>query len=322
MRSPFLAAALIVRDEAENLPACLASLEGLVDAVHVYDTGSADGTPELAAALGADVRSGAWTDDFAEARNAAERGWDAEWVLSVDADHRCFADAERLRGLLAGADADVCRVEIDNAHDELSYTHNEARIYRAGRVRWSGRVHERLITPGGGRPRAVDLPRDAILLDHRGYADAATRRVKALRNADLARRALDEGDRTARTLLDLGRSLVGAGRRQAAVDVFEAVRERHPGTPEWLQATDFLARLVLAAGMDDVCLVLAEQLGDAGAEKSYCDWLKAQALAQLGEVKRAKRLLDGVTEVVDTAGRRPDPRALRELRSLMDHIAG
>jgi glycosyl transferase family 2 len=320
----FLAAALIVRDEAADLPACLASLAGVVDVIHVHDTGSADETASLAAGLGARVTQGRWDDDFGTARNAAEQGWTAEWILSVDADHRCIVpDPARLRALLAATGADVCRVEIDNAHDELPYTHIEARIYRAGSVRWLGRVHERLVYPDGSRPRAVDLPRPAIVLAHHGYAHPRERVAKALRNAGLAQRALTEAttpEQTARTLLDLGRSLVGAGLRQDAVDIFESLRDRFPGTPESLQATDFLARLVLAAGMDDICLALVEQLRAGGAPRAYCDWLAAQALAQLGDVATAAALLDGITEVVDTAGRRPDPRVLTELRGLVGRL--
>ncbi|HEY0534934.1 MAG TPA: glycosyltransferase [Actinoplanes sp.] len=320
----FLAAALIVRDEEADLPECLASLAGVVDATYVYDTGSADRTVETAAELGARVTRGRWDDDFAAARNAAEQGWTTEWILSVDADHRCVVpDPARLRALLAATDADVCRVEIDNAHDELPYTHNEARIYRAGRVRWLGRVHERLVTPAGSRPHAVDLPRDAIVLDHRGYADRRQRVAKSVRNADLARRTLTEAtssDQVARTMLDLGRSLVGAGLLQDAVDTFESLRQLFPRTSQWLQATDFLARVVLAAGMDDICLGLTEQLRVAGAPKPYCDWLAAQALAQLGDVATAAALLEGVAEVVDTAGRRPDPRVLVELRELVGRL--
>jgi hypothetical protein len=322
----FLAASLIVRDERTDLTDCLASLAGVVDQVHVHDTGSADGTPSLAASLGAEVTRGRWQDDFGAARNAAEEGWTAEWVLSIDADHRCVVpDPARLRALLLEAGADVCRVEVDNAHYELPYTHSEARIHRAGRVRWSGRVHERLVTADGSRPPTTDLPRDAIMLDHRGYADPRERIAKAVRNARLARLALAEVTSpadVARTLLDLGRSLVGAGLKQDAVDLFEEIRRLFPGTPEWVHATDFLARLVLAAGMDDICLGLTEQLRAAGAPKPYCDWLAAQSLAQLGDVATAIALLDGVTEVVDPAGRRLDPRMLEELRELVGRLAG
>jgi tetratricopeptide (TPR) repeat protein len=330
---PLLAAALIVRDEADHLPACLASLAGLADEIHVHDTGSIDGSPELAESLGAQVTRGRWTDDFAAARNAGRPGWTAEWILSVDADDRAVADPARLRAelkrLLAGYDA--LRVDIDNNLDDVPYTHTEARLYRPGTVHWQGRVHERLVTASGGRPRTTDLARAMLVLEHHGFADPEARVTKALRNVGLARRALDDlaaagfdADRPelARTLLALGRSHLGARQKQKAVDTFETVRELFPDTPEWLEATDFLARLVLSAGMDDVCLFLAGELRGAGASGPYCDWLAAQALAQLGDAPAAAELLSGLTEVVDTAGRRRDPRALDELRDLVNRLAG
>lgn len=325
---PFLAAALIVRDEADNLPGCLASLAGIVDEIHVLDTGSTDGTPELAAELGATVAHAEWSGDFAAARNAAVAGWTAEWVLAIDADTRLVADRAALRRLLSDTDADVVQVEIDNLHDEVPYTHLTGALYRPDTAWWSGRVHEQLVGRAG--PATVRVaPRETVRMTHLGYAEPAARAAKSVRNAELAqaeldalvaRGAADDPAAVARTLLDLGRSLVGAGRRQAAVDTFETVRELFPGTPQWLQATDFLARLVLAAGLDEVCLGLSEQLRDAGARPEYCDWLAAQALAQLGEVDRAWQLLAGVSEVVDTAGRRYEPTALGELVELVGQL--
>ncbi|GAB2609752.1 hypothetical protein Aab01nite_23780 [Paractinoplanes abujensis] len=294
---------------------CLDALDGVVDAVRVHDTGSRDRTAQIAAERGATVTHGQWADDFSKARNDALNGWSAHWVLTVDADQRYEGDPALLRRLLAECTADVVEVEVDNAHDELPYTNTAAHLHRKDAVWWEGRVHERL------RGVTVAAPRAAIVLKHHGYVDAGLRTAKAERNAELARRTLaqpgNDRELIARTLLDLGRSLIGAGRRQEAVDTLETLRELFPGTPEWLRGTDFLARLVLAAGLDDVCLTLVEQMRAAGGPAPYCDWLAAQALAQLGDVTTARRLLAGVTEVVDTSGRRPDPRVLEELRGLL-----
>jgi (heptosyl)LPS beta-1,4-glucosyltransferase len=49
---PLLSAALIVRDEAEFIGDCLASLDGIVDEVVVVDTGSTDETPAIAQRFG------------------------------------------------------------------------------------------------------------------------------------------------------------------------------------------------------------------------------------------------------------------------------
>ena len=51
MKKPTLAAVLIVKNEADNLRKCLASLDGLVDEIVILDSGSQDETPAIAAQL-------------------------------------------------------------------------------------------------------------------------------------------------------------------------------------------------------------------------------------------------------------------------------
>jgi hypothetical protein len=317
-----LVAVLIVRDEAAHLPACLASLDGLVDGVHVHDTGSVDDSAGIARSLGAAVSAGPWRDDFAAARNdALDAAGRPEWVLSVDADERAAGVPHRLREIVdAGSADDAYLVELDNRHDELPYSHRSPRLFRPAVLRWAGRVHERLAPPGSWPA----LPRDALHLVHLGYEHAAVRRRKAERNAALAEAALSRGiadrDELATTLLDLGRSYVGAERRQEAVDTLERLREVAPGTRQWTLGTDALARLLLGAGHDEAAVVLARQLRAAGADPQYCDWLEAQALAQLGHPGDAWRLLQGVTEVTDPAGRRLAPEHLAQLKRLLAEL--
>src|SRR4051794_7642346 len=81
-----VALVMIARDEARCIERCLASVRAHVDEMLVLDTGSTDGTPELARCAGARVASFAWCDDFAAARNAALVLADADWSLVLDAD--------------------------------------------------------------------------------------------------------------------------------------------------------------------------------------------------------------------------------------------
>ena len=60
-----LSAAIIVKDDADHLDACLTSLRGLVDQVVVVDTGSADGSIAVAEQHGALVTCEPWQDDLA-----------------------------------------------------------------------------------------------------------------------------------------------------------------------------------------------------------------------------------------------------------------
>jgi tetratricopeptide (TPR) repeat protein len=83
---PTLSLCMIVKNEATRLSHCLASVGDLASDVCIVDTGSTDGTPELALQLGARVSHFVWCDDFAAARNAALSQARGDWVLVLDAD--------------------------------------------------------------------------------------------------------------------------------------------------------------------------------------------------------------------------------------------
>ncbi|MFZ0158151.1 MAG: glycosyltransferase, partial [Kineosporiaceae bacterium] len=312
---PLLAATLIVKDEAATLPGCLASLTGIVDEIVVYDTGSTDNTVALARAAGARVVQGYWDDDFARARNAALDLTRAEWILVIDADERLTGDVAALRAHLRSDPADLLVMRVANLgpDGQVLQTLLSHRIARRAAVRWNGRVHEQLhpVGPDADRARSAVLAPDVHLVHH-GYADAGRRRLKAERNLALAQAQLDAllAERTidpvaaARALLDLGRTAMGLGRRQVAVNAFEALRQiRHEGGHR-AQATALLAQILLdQGGMDEIALVLVGELRAEGLTPApFCDWLEAQAVAHLGDRPRALDLLAGVTELTDPSG--------------------
>jgi glycosyltransferase involved in cell wall biosynthesis len=142
----------------------------------VHDTGSADGTPDIAAGYGAVVTNGPWTEDFAAARNAAQDGWTAEWVLAIDADERLVADRAQLFRLLAATTADVLLLETHNFHGESPYAHWAPRLYRPAQVRGHRRPPVR-----PGCPARAARPGGAV-------AAAAPRGLSALRGLSAPRR--------------------------------------------------------------------------------------------------------------------------------------
>ncbi len=347
---PLLAATLIVRDEAEALPGCLAALRGVVDEVCVYDTGSVDQTVMLARRAGARVLQGHWDGDFARARNAALAMTRATWALVVDADEVVRADAATLRAYLGGrvgkpaaGDLDCMTAHVVNTGADGRHEHGRltsVRVFRTATVHYEGRVHELPARRDGSRPRAVDLPPTLLHLRHTGYATAGTVRAKAERNLSIAQSQLDDlvatGSedrlRGARVLLDLGRSLLGVGRRQEAVEAFETLRAltgEDPATvpgdarPLRAQATALLAQVLLdEGGLDEVVLVLEADLRACGASSRYCDWLRAQALGRLGARDEALELLRGVDVLVDPMGNHHGLAQVLQARTLHAVAAG
>lgn len=84
---PSLVAVILTRNEAKHVVDCIASVRDLADAVVVWDSGSTDGTQDLARAAGAQVIFRAF-DNYAAQRQAALDAVDAQWILFVDADER------------------------------------------------------------------------------------------------------------------------------------------------------------------------------------------------------------------------------------------
>lgn len=327
MSRPSLAAVLIVRDEADFLHDCLASLTGVVDEIVVHDTGSTDDTMDIAKRFGVTWSTGPWSGDFAAARNAALDGCRSDWVLSIDADERLTA-AGALRAVLGDSTADAMTIAVHNLHHAMPYTHRAPRLLRTAAVRWAGRVHEQPVRLDGTAPRVADLEPAVASLRHLGYADEAAQRAKSHRNAEIAASELAalEADRRADDVqvsyaaLDLARSLMSAGDTEAGIVAFERVRRYWPAAAAARSATDALARHHLAAGDDVVVLGLAHELRTQGADESYCDWLTAQALAQLGRIEEAWELLRPIETVIDTDGRRYPPEHVARMRSLLEQV--
>lgn len=78
---------IITYNEAVNLPHCLAALRGWVNRVFVIDSGSTDGTQEIARAYGAVVVHHDW-EGYARQKNwgLRELPFESDWLLLLDAD--------------------------------------------------------------------------------------------------------------------------------------------------------------------------------------------------------------------------------------------
>jgi glycosyltransferase involved in cell wall biosynthesis len=95
-----------VKNEAPNLPACLASIPAGVS-VLVADSSSTDATAHIALAAGARVTNFVWTGGFPKKRNwvLQNHRLETDWVLFLDADERLTPDFIReLEGALARPD--------------------------------------------------------------------------------------------------------------------------------------------------------------------------------------------------------------------------
>jgi glycosyltransferase involved in cell wall biosynthesis len=101
-----ISALILTKNEEVDLPSCLASLSWCDD-IHVFDSFSADRTPQIALAAGAKLYQRAF-DDYASQRNAAleQIPFRHEWILILDADERPSPElSAEMQQAVATADA-------------------------------------------------------------------------------------------------------------------------------------------------------------------------------------------------------------------------
>lgn len=221
-----LAMVMIARDEAPRIARALDSVRPHVDRMIVLDTGSTDGTREIAAGSGAEVYEAVWTDDFAAARNAALDRSDAAWNLVLDADEWLESGAEALTEASLAADRPAflglvqVASQIDNG-GELTLSRSWIPRLLPQGVRYEGRIHEQ---------PATTLPqvRLEVRIGHAGYLPDHLAR-KAGRNEALLSQELAASPDDGYLWYQLGREHQAREQFAEAADCFvRALPLTHP----------------------------------------------------------------------------------------------
>jgi len=293
---PTVTLAMIVRDEEENLPACLATVRDLVDEVVVVDTGSKDRTKEVAAELGCRVFDYVWNDDFSAARNETLRHATGDWIFWMDADDRVDEEnRQKLANLFASLGekdsmyAMHCRSLLPASVRRAWWVTHLRLFPRHPALSWKRRVHES-VTPEPGaaefRPQWTD-----IVVDHVGYSDPVHRRQKLNRDLRLLQmdfamrpdddmtlfylgwtyselrnfpnalrflqRSLRRNPQNHKAFVLAAQAYVGVGRREEALKSCNAGLELFPSDPELLfERGRLLGEMGDLAGAESCLLVL------------------------------------------------------------------
>ncbi|SMB93900.1 Tetratricopeptide repeat-containing protein [Thermanaeromonas toyohensis ToBE] len=220
-----LSLCMIVKDEEENLPRCLKSVQGIVDEIVVVDTGSTDRTPAIAAELGAKVYHFPWSGSFSEARNFSLSCATGDWIIYLDADEELAeGEGKRIRELLSSPQADGYCVLVVNFVGEKegmeAVINPSPRIFRnRPEYRFTGAIHEQImasIYSQGGKVEFTD-----IKINHYGYLSAPVRgRKKVDRNLALLEKAVRESPEDAFNRFNLGVEYLRRRNCAAALEEF------------------------------------------------------------------------------------------------------
>lgn len=267
--SPKLALAMIVKgtdDEAEHLDACLASVEGHVDAIYLDINAPkgkdiADNVLEVSKKYKADVKKTVWTGNFVKARNDnfARVPQEYDWIVWLDADDT-VDQPEKLKEVcaLATRSTNGIYLKYDYAFDEygnVTVSHYNARIVRNnGTFTWKSSfkdedvtVHETL-----NEVRAVEKAlNDEVKVIHHSNEDR--RDASLQRNIELLEGMLErtKDNPDPRILYYLATHYIDAGSWMRAKSLFEKYLTMSGWAEERAQAWVYLGDIYKSQGDRD-----------------------------------------------------------------------
>lgn len=229
---PFLSVCLIVKNESSMLADCIASLRPLeaecpVEYI-VVDTGSQDGTQDIARSLGCNLYETQWQNDFARARNTALQFATGTWIISIDADERLLHPQTLLSeirqampaigGFVVGLHSESVR--SNGITDE--YTAQATRIFRRdAKIQWRGIIHEQItdaIIEAG-----YEIHATPIVFHHLGYnLSPEAMRTKQDRNLSLLNTVIQSAPQDRYAHFQRGKTYLALGQSAKAIEDFQS----------------------------------------------------------------------------------------------------
>lgn len=226
-----LSVCLIVRNEESRLARCLKSA-AFAGEIVIADTGSVDGTAELARQFTSRVFSVPWTDDFSAARNAVLEKARGDWILSLDADETLPAGSESIIRQLTGKpsppDGYLVRLQCHTGTPGGQSVEwgLQCRLFRnKPAIRFQGPVHEQIIGSIQKQHGAVEI--SPLVIEHHGYIlDQADLMLKWERNLRILEQHLARFPDDSYSRYQLGRQLLLLGQPgRAETCLQETVRQ-------------------------------------------------------------------------------------------------
>ncbi|MEO2210100.1 glycosyltransferase [Paenibacillus amylolyticus] len=230
MRAERISLCMIVKDEEELLPHCLASVQGAVDEIIVVDTGSSDRSAEIAQQYGAVVVRFEWCEDFAAARNAGLERASGDWILFLDADEALDRAArEQIRSwtTVSGCDGLFLNIHNYTGTGQQGVTVNPVlRLFRnAPEHRFEGRIHEQIAAAICRRNPEAAFHVTDMVIHHYGYQTAIVeRKDKVNRNVRLLQQAVEEEPGQPFHHYNLGVEYLRVGEAERALETFGVAR--------------------------------------------------------------------------------------------------
>lgn len=293
---------MIVKNEAAHLQKCLSSIRDIADQIVIVDTGSSDGTLQIAKSFDAEIEHFNWINNFSAARNKSLQKATADWILHLDADEVLDESSKPIiKRIIEFKEADAFRVSVRNYHppgDMVAFQDsNQIRLFRNHpKYRFQNKIHEQ-IYPSLFKSNASIADSD-ILIHHFGYRE--NNKQKAQRNLPIILAALKENSADAYLQFKLG-------------ETYKALKQNRESKKAFLQASQNADHILDSQTLDNLYMRLAQLELEQNsylesirfAEKSLSFnpdnpvslYVASVAALYLGEVNKAEHFLTHLNKI-------------------------
>ena len=249
---------MIVKNEENHLERCLKSVASLVDEIIIVDTGSTDGTKEIAQKFEAKIYDFKWCNDFSKARNYALSKATGEYCLVLDADEY-ISRASRKEFDQCIAKNKIGQLTIFNAfkkEDEINYAKSFHSRFIPKGVLYKGSIHEQI----DSQLQRVKLD---VEVEHDGYLYIS----KAERNLEILYNAIKEAPRDSYLLYQLAHTLFVDGQKEGAYYYYEAYYKYSKQTEDYRCSAivDYLYVIIAVGKLEKGIEIIKKE------EKRYSD---------------------------------------------------
>ncbi len=224
----------IVKNDRARLERLLESAENYGFELVVVDTGSTDGSLELAHAFTDSVYEFPWQDDFALAKNEAVRLAKNDLVLILDSDEWLEEisdeDLMTLEGYTMAPMEKVGRIyrinELYNNGEETENYEWLNRLFDRRFYHYEGRIHEQVVKIANPEQN-YDTFHTNIVINHDGYIGTPEqKKEKSLRNIKLLERELEDNPNDPYFLYQIGKSYFSMNENEKAIEYFGKALEQ------------------------------------------------------------------------------------------------
>jgi glycosyltransferase involved in cell wall biosynthesis len=233
-KKPTISCCMIVKNEEAFLEQCLESVKDYVDEIIIVDTGSTDGTVEIANCYTDKVYFHPWEGSFSKARNQALAYATCDWIFQIDGDEELVkGSGDKLQeAVLEAGSADAYLVNIISTYSngKKKARHNFERLFKNnGIIHYEGIVHNRVEGTSSVKASKIELM-------HYGYdVEEKKAHEKFIRTTELLKKQIKEKPEDPMPHHYLGASYLTRGMNKdaakesvLAIDLAEQNNDDHP----------------------------------------------------------------------------------------------